>query len=66
MAAADARLLKLISGGGRRAAFVGLLRDLAKGGAASASKTAAAPLKVKPPKAGKGRKAGKKAKKKAA
>jgi len=66
MAAADARLLKLISGGGRRAAFVGLLRDLAKGGAASASKTAAGPLKVKPPKAGKGRKAGKKAKKKAA
>jgi len=66
MAAADARLLKLISGGGRRAAFVGLLRDLAKGGAASASKTAAAPAKVKTPKAGKGRKAGKKAKKKAA
>lgn len=31
MAAADARLLKLISGGGRRQAFVGLLRDLIDG-----------------------------------
>jgi len=31
MAAADARLLKLISGGGRRQAFVGLLQDLIAG-----------------------------------
>jgi len=31
MAAADARLLKLISGGSRRQAFVGLLRDLIDG-----------------------------------
>jgi DNA-binding MarR family transcriptional regulator len=31
MAAADARLLKLISGGGRRQAFVGLLQDLIDG-----------------------------------
>lgn len=31
MAAADARLLKLISGGSRRQAFVGLLRDLIEG-----------------------------------
>jgi DNA-binding MarR family transcriptional regulator len=30
MAAADGRLLKLISGGGRRSTFVGLLRDLAQ------------------------------------
>jgi DNA-binding MarR family transcriptional regulator len=31
MAAADARLLKLVSGGGRRQAFVGLLQDLIEG-----------------------------------
>jgi DNA-binding MarR family transcriptional regulator len=31
MAAADARVLKLISGGGRRQAFVGLLQDLIDG-----------------------------------
>jgi len=60
MAAADNRLLKLISGGGRRAAFVGLLRDLAT----SEAKPQAAP-KAKTPKAHKPRKAGKKAKKKA-
>ncbi|HVI31916.1 MAG TPA: MarR family transcriptional regulator [Phenylobacterium sp.] len=30
MAEADSRLLKLLSGGGRRSAFVGLLRDLLK------------------------------------
>ncbi|MBS0332668.1 MAG: MarR family transcriptional regulator [Proteobacteria bacterium] len=75
MAQADARLLKLISGGGRRSAFVGLLRDLsrtpddakpAKGAEKKpAEKKAKAP---KPAKAGKGgHKAGhKKAKKKAA
>jgi MarR family transcriptional regulator, temperature-dependent positive regulator of motility len=61
MAAADSRVLKLISGGGRRAAFVGLLRDLA----ASEAKPQAAP-KAKTAKAHKPRKAGKKAKKKAA
>jgi DNA-binding MarR family transcriptional regulator len=32
VAAADVRLLKLLSGGGRRDAFVNLLRDLAKAG----------------------------------
>jgi len=62
MSAADAKLLKLISGGGRRATFVALLSDLAHAGPkgeAKASKGKAA----KPAKAGKG---GKKAKKKAA
>lgn len=62
MAAADTRLLKLISGGGRRAAFVSLLHDLAKGSAPAAKSS-------KPPKAakaGKSHKGGKKAKKKAA
>ncbi len=44
MAAADARLLKLIGGGGRRAAFVDLLRDLVKKGDAE-------PVAEKPPKA---------------
>lgn len=38
MAAADARLLKLISGGGRRQAFVGLLQDLIAGAEAQARK----------------------------
>lgn len=38
MAAADARLLKLISGGGRRQAFVGLLQDLIEGAEAQARK----------------------------
>jgi len=66
MAAADARLLKLISGGGRRAAFVGLLSDLADGATTRAPKATVKPAKVKPSKTGKGRKAGKKAKKKAA
>jgi MarR family transcriptional regulator, temperature-dependent positive regulator of motility len=46
MAAADARLLKLISGGGRRAAFVRLLRDLAGADARPAAMT-----KTKAPKA---------------
>jgi DNA-binding MarR family transcriptional regulator len=38
MAAADGRLLKLISGGGRRQAFVGLLQDLIEGAEAEAKK----------------------------
>jgi DNA-binding MarR family transcriptional regulator len=38
MAVADARLLKLISGGGRRQAFVGLLQDLIEGAEAQARK----------------------------
>jgi DNA-binding MarR family transcriptional regulator len=64
MAAADARLLKLISGGGRRATFVSLLHDLVKMGAAPEPK-APKPPKTKTPKAEKAHK-GKKAKKKAA
>lgn len=40
MASADARLLKLISGGGRRQAFVGLLQDLIGGAEAHAEKRA--------------------------
>src|SRR5471030_643694 len=77
MAGADAKLLKLISGHGRRTTFVSLLRDLAKAGAAEPSpklkppKTKAAKpktpkprvAKVKPAKANKPRKGGKKAKK---
>ena len=77
MAQADARLLKLISGGGRRAAFVGLLRDLARTPDDAKAKPAKAPeKKAKAPKpekakAAKSGKAGhkgghKKAKKKAA
>jgi DNA-binding MarR family transcriptional regulator len=78
MAGADARLLKLISGHGRRTTFVSLLRELAKAGAGEAPpKTKAAkaktlkpkapkPKAVKPAKAEKPRKGGKKAKKKAA
>lgn len=74
MAQADARLLKLISGGGRRTAFVGLLRDLSRGPTADAPKVkvAKAPKAPKPAKVakaakpGKAHKSGKKAKKKAA
>jgi DNA-binding MarR family transcriptional regulator len=75
MAAADARLLKLISGHGRRSTFISLLRDLAKAGAVDAAPKPKAPkvktvkpkaVKVKPAKAEKPRKGGKKAKKKAA
>ena len=71
MAAADARLMKLISGGGHRATFLSLLRDLTHSAAPAenpkAAKAAKA-AKVKAPKAAKGGKAhkGKKAKKKAA
>lgn len=70
MAGADARLLKLISGHGRRTTFVSLLRDLVKSGASDAppkSKTPKPKLpKPKPAKADKPRKGRKKAKKKAA
>ena len=66
MAAADARLLKLISGGGRRATFVSLLHDLVKMGAPEPkAPKAPKPPKTKSPKAEKAHK-GKKAKKKAA
>lgn len=70
MAAADARLLKLIGGHGRRNAFVDLLRDLVKKGDAEPA-AEKAPKLPKPPKAakaakpGKAPKAAKKAKKKA-
>jgi hypothetical protein len=68
MAAADGKLLKLISGGGRRATFLSLLRDLTKSAApAESAKPKAAKVKAaKPAKSGKPHKAGKKAKKKAA
>jgi DNA-binding MarR family transcriptional regulator len=68
MAAADSRLLKLISGGGRRTTFVSLLRDLGQSGVKPA-KVKAEPKKTpkaKAPKTEKPRKGGKKAKKKAA
>jgi len=45
MAAADARLLKLISGGGRRQAFVGLLQDLIEGAEIQARKRSKAETK---------------------
>jgi|KBSMisStaDraftv2_1062788.scaffolds.fasta_scaffold44275_3 DNA-binding MarR family transcriptional regulator len=69
MAAADARLLKLIGGGGRRTTFVDLLRDLVRKGdgeshgekSHKAEKVAKA---AKPPKAAKADKSAKKAKKK--
>lgn len=58
MAAADTRLLKLIGGGGRRSAFVGLLQELVK---------KADPAEVRPPKSGKSKAAkGRKAKAKSA
>ena len=66
MAQADGRLLKLISGGGRRQAFVALLQDLVRRGEPAEPK----PRKAeKPRKGGKAKavaKAAKKAKKKAA
>jgi len=46
MAAADARLLKLISGGGRRQRFLELLSDLIKGAEAKAGKRQAKPAKL--------------------
>lgn len=65
MAAADARLLKLISGGGRRAAFMDLLRDLATADARPQTDPGAKDARAKPAKPHKPRK-GKKAKRKAA
>jgi|SRR5579859_4285498 len=64
MAAADARLMKLISGGGRRTVFLSLLRDLTHASAKHEPKVKAP--KEKAAKAEKPRKSGKKAKKKAA
>ncbi len=49
MAQADARLLKLISGGGRRQAFVGLLQDLMEGAEADARKREKAAAKPRKP-----------------
>lgn len=49
-AAADARLLKLIAGGGRRSLLTGLLRDLVAAGEAAALGVALKPAKA--PKAG--------------
>ena len=63
MAAADAKLLKLIAGGGRRSVFVGLLQDLV----GKTDSDDAKPAKdAKPVKAKAGRKSAKTAKKKAA
>lgn len=56
MAEADARLLKLLSGGGRRTAFVGLLRDLLKAQEAAIAPPPP-PRKAKPVKAAKPAKA---------
>jgi DNA-binding MarR family transcriptional regulator len=69
MAAVDGRVLKLLSGGGRRSAFVSLLQDLVKKTPEKKATKASKPVEAKPakaPKAGKTPKAGKKAKKKAA
>jgi DNA-binding MarR family transcriptional regulator len=61
MAAADARLLKLLPGGGKRAAFVALLRDITEAGAepkpAKAGKPPKAPKAEKPAKKKKAKKA---------
>jgi DNA-binding MarR family transcriptional regulator len=61
MAAADARLLKLLPGGGKRAAFVALLRDITEAGAepkpAKAGKPSKAPKAEKPAKKKKAKKA---------
>ena len=72
MAAADARLLKLIGGGGRRTTFVDLLRDLVRkgDGEGHSEKAHKAPkpekvAKAKAAKPAKAAKADKKAKKKA-
>jgi DNA-binding MarR family transcriptional regulator len=69
MTSADARLMKLISGGGRRATFLNLLSDLTRSAEAPAAKApkpkAEKEKPAKPPKASKPHK-GKKAKKKAA
>lgn len=62
MAAADARLLKLIPGGGKRAAFLDLLRGLIDEAEAPARKKAAKAAKAEGKKAKKARKAEKAAK----
>ncbi|MEO8114703.1 MAG: MarR family transcriptional regulator [Phenylobacterium sp.] len=62
MAEADSRLLKLISGGGRRSAFVDLLKDLVRAGDHGTAKPAA---QEKPAKAAKADKQALKKKKKA-
>jgi DNA-binding MarR family transcriptional regulator len=62
MAAADARLLKLIGGGGRRSAFVSLLQDLVRKADHARPAKAAKVSKAK----GKAEKAARKARKKAA
>lgn len=49
MAAADVRLLKLISGGGRRQAFVGLLQDLIAGAEVQSRKRDKAGAKARKP-----------------
>ena len=51
MAAVDTRVLKLISGGGRRAAFVSLLQDLVKRDAEKKAAEKKAPKPAKPAKA---------------
>jgi DNA-binding MarR family transcriptional regulator len=64
VAAADTRLLKLLPGGGRRSAFVDLLRDLVRAG--EMTEDGAKPTKVKKSKPEKAAKAeGKKKRKKA-
>lgn len=65
MAAADARLLKLIGGGGRRTTFVDLLRDLVRkgDGEGHAEKPHKAPKPEKAAKSAKASKADKPAKK---
>jgi len=59
MAAADARLLKLIGGHGRRNTFVDLLRDLVKKGDAADAPVEKPPKAPKPAKAAKAAKPGK-------
>ena len=66
MAAADGRLLKLVGGGGRRSAFVGLLQDLVKKADHVEARPAKADKPAKGHKKAKPAKAGKKARKKAA
>jgi DNA-binding MarR family transcriptional regulator len=66
MAAADARLLKLVGGGGRRSAFISLLQDLVKRSDHPSAKPAKEPKPLKASKAKGAAKTGKKAKKKAA
>lgn len=64
MAAADGRLLKHLSGGGRREAFVDLLRDLIRAGEAASQPPVIKPEKNKPKPAKPAKAEGKKKKKK--